>query len=135
MNCEGHSSHSFLFCFSAASSPQVLSTNELQELSDEVFRLSTVHEIVLNADLEVHMVNFPPHRCVCMYIPINTHIQAWLLFIMSQKTCENMERRWVWPEYRNKKIVPGTKQRLDLFITSLFTKKFLNTMSIRCDSQ
>ena len=55
-------------------------------------------------------------------------------FIMSPKTCENMERRWVWPEYRNKKIVPGTKQRLDLFITSLFTKKFLNTMSIRCDS-
>ncbi|XP_031461597.1 T-complex protein 11 homolog isoform X3 [Phasianus colchicus] len=44
-----------------ASSPQILSTNELQELSDEVFRLSTVHEIVLNADLKVHMVNFPPH--------------------------------------------------------------------------
>ncbi|XP_040508963.1 T-complex protein 11 homolog isoform X3 [Gallus gallus] len=43
------------------SSPQILSTNELQELSDEVFRLSTVHEIVLNADLKVHMVNFPPH--------------------------------------------------------------------------
>uniref|UniRef100_A0A669QGS7 T-complex 11 n=1 Tax=Phasianus colchicus TaxID=9054 RepID=A0A669QGS7_PHACC len=39
----------------------ILSTNELQELSDEVFRLSTVHEIVLNADLKVHMVNFPPH--------------------------------------------------------------------------
>eukprot|EP00076_Gallus_gallus_P034103 XP_024999641.1 T-complex protein 11 homolog isoform X4 [Gallus gallus] len=45
----------------SVSSPQILSTNELQELSDEVFRLSTVHEIVLNADLKVHMVNFPPH--------------------------------------------------------------------------
>ncbi|OXB68465.1 hypothetical protein ASZ78_000402, partial [Callipepla squamata] len=43
------------------SSPQILSMNELQELSNEIFSLSTEREIVLNADLKMHAVNFPPH--------------------------------------------------------------------------
>ncbi|NXC39927.1 TCP11 protein, partial [Penelope pileata] len=44
-----------------ASPPQILSMSELQEITAEVSRLAIAHEIVLNADFKLQMVNFPPY--------------------------------------------------------------------------
>ncbi|NXI65205.1 TCP11 protein, partial [Anseranas semipalmata] len=43
------------------SPPQALSMNELQEITDEISKLSIAHEIVLNGDFKLQMVNFSPH--------------------------------------------------------------------------
>ncbi|XP_035424961.1 T-complex protein 11 homolog isoform X3 [Cygnus atratus] len=43
-----------------ASPPQGLSVNELQEISDKIYKLTLAHEIVLNGDFKLQMVEFSP---------------------------------------------------------------------------
>ncbi|XP_035203186.1 T-complex protein 11 homolog isoform X2 [Oxyura jamaicensis] len=43
-----------------ASPPQDLSGSELQEIADEIYKLTMAHEIVLNGDFKLQMVNFSP---------------------------------------------------------------------------
>ncbi|XP_027300838.3 T-complex protein 11 homolog isoform X1 [Anas platyrhynchos] len=43
-----------------ASPPQDLSVSELQEVSDEMYKLTLAHEIVLNGDFKLQMGNFSP---------------------------------------------------------------------------
>uniref|UniRef100_A0A8B9DES7 TCP11 n=1 Tax=Anser cygnoides TaxID=8845 RepID=A0A8B9DES7_ANSCY len=44
----------------SASPPQDRSVSELQEISDEIYKLTLAHEIVLNGDFKLQMVNFSP---------------------------------------------------------------------------
>ncbi|XP_066838936.1 T-complex protein 11 homolog isoform X2 [Anser cygnoides] len=44
----------------SASPPQDLSVSELQEISDKIYKLTLAHEIVLNGDFKLQMVNFSP---------------------------------------------------------------------------
>lgn len=47
--------------------------NELQEITDDISKLTIVHEIVLNSDFKLQAASFSPDRCVCMSIYIYTH--------------------------------------------------------------
>lgn len=38
--------------------------SELQEVSDEMYKLTLAHEIVLNGDFKLQMGNFSPFRCI-----------------------------------------------------------------------
>ena len=51
-----------------ASPPEVLSMNELQEITGDFSKLTIVHEIVLNSDFKLQAASFSPDRGVCVYI-------------------------------------------------------------------
>lgn len=60
--------------------------NELQEITDDISKLTIVHEIVLNSDFKLQAASFAPKRCVFRLG----------FFLSHYGKPENMGRRWVW---------------------------------------